>query len=202
MTFNVLHIHQLTRLFPVMWLMLLSACVTVDDPEQKAIMTPAIISVSTPDADIPKGSSFAWMSKAVNLYKDERLDTSTVQYQIELNIKKNLMDMGFSFVDVESSADYTIAYTAALESALDDDAILRRFGLLPGNMRTPKGNSRYEKGTLVIYAFDSAGDVIWRSAVQVAVDFSMESSERKERIERFVHDMFNSLPTRATREAS
>ena len=116
MMFNVLHIHQLIRLLPVMWLMLLSACVTVDDPEQKAIMTPAIISVSTPDADIPKGSSFAWLSKAVNLYKDERLDTSTIQYLIELNIKKNLMDMGFSFVDAESSADYRIAYTSALES--------------------------------------------------------------------------------------
>ncbi len=192
----------LRNIFYLSAVFILSACVTTEDPElqQKAIMTPAIIAVATPGADIPKGSSFAWLSKAVNLYKDERLDTTTIQYLIELNIKKNLTDMGFSFVDSESKADYAIAYTAALESSLDDTAILRRFGLVPGNMRIPEDNPMYEKGTLVIYTFDSAGDVIWRSAMQVAVDFTMETSEREERIKRFVHDMFNSLPTRATRK--
>lgn len=190
----------LRNIFYLSAVFILSACVTTEDPElqQKAIMKPSIIAVATPGADIPKGSSFAWLSKAVNLYKDERLETTTIQYLIELNIKKNLTDMGFSFVDTESKADYTIAYTAALESSLDDTAILRRFGLVPGNMRIPTDNPMYEKGTLVIYTFDSAGDVIWRSAVQVAVDFTMETSEREERIEEFVRDMFRSLPTRAT----
>jgi hypothetical protein len=98
-------------------------------------------------------------------------------------------------VESESVADYTIAYTAALESSLDDTAILSRFGLVPGNMRIPDDNPKYEKGTLLIYIFDnSTGEVIWRSAVQAAVDFSLDQQERAERIEPLIRDMFRSLP--------
>ncbi len=103
--------------------------------------------------------------------------------------------MGFKFVEPDASADYTIAYTAALESSLDDTAILRRFGLVPGNMRIPDDNPMYEKGTLLIYAFDNkTGEVIWRSAVQAAVDFSLDTQERKERLEPIIRGMFRSLP--------
>jgi hypothetical protein len=104
--------------------------------------------------------------------------------------------MGFQFVESESAADYTIAYTAALESSLDDTAILRRYGLVPGNMRIPDDNPMYEKGTLLIYAFDNNTDeIIWRSAVQAAVDFSLDMQEREERIAPIIRDMFRSLPT-------
>lgn len=105
--------------------------------------------------------------------------------------------MGFQFVESVSAADYTIAYTGALESSLDDNAILRRYGVVPGNMRIPQGNPMYEKGTLLIYVFDNkTGDVIWRSAVQAAVDFTLDNQQRKERIEPIIRDMFRSLPTR------
>jgi hypothetical protein len=125
------------------------------------------------------------------------MDTTTMQYLIEQSIKANLADMGFQFVAGESTADYTIAYTAALESSLDDTAILRRFGLVPGNMRISDGDPMHEKGTLLIYVFDnSTGDVIWRSAVQAAVDFSLQDQERKERIEPIIRDMFRTMPTR------
>jgi hypothetical protein len=38
--------------------------------------------------------------------------------------------------------------------------------------------------------------VIWRSAVQAAVDFSLQDQERKERIEPIIRDMFRTMPTR------
>jgi len=177
---------------------MVSACVTTDDQAQKSgvKVDPSIIAVSTPGTKIPQGASFAWLPKAINLYKDERLDSSTIQYLVEKNIKSNLASMGFKFVEPDASADYTIAYTAALESSLDDTAILRRFGLVPGNMRIPDDNPMYEKGTLLIYAFDNkTGEVIWRSAVQAAVDFSLDKQERDERIEPIIRDMFRSLPT-------
>jgi hypothetical protein len=124
------------------------------------------------------------------------MDTTTMQYLIEQNIKSNLADMGFQFVDSEAAADYTIAYTAALESSLDDTAILQRFGLVPGNMRVPASDPTHEKGTLLIYAFDNrSGEVIWRSAVQAAVDFSINNEERKKRIEPIIRDMFRTMPT-------
>ena len=178
--------------------LMMSACVTTEDQAQQTgvKIDPSIIAVSTPGAEIPQGASFAWLPKAINLYKDERLDSSTIQYLAEKSIKSNLASMGFQFVESESAADYSIAYTAALESSLDDTAILRRFGLVPGNMRIPQGDPMYEKGTLLIYVFDNrTSEVIWRSAVQAAVDFSLETQERKERLEPIIHDMFRSLPT-------
>lgn len=189
---------------PVRWLLLLMALIissscttTTAQPQLGNIkVEPSIISVSTPGATIPQGAKFAWLSSAINLYKDERLDSTTIQYLIEKNIKANLADMGYQFVELESAADYTIAYTAALESSLDDTTILRRYGLVPGNMRIPDDNPLYEKGTLLIYAFENhTGEVIWRSAVQAAVDFSLDDQERKQRIEPIIRDMFRSLPT-------
>ena len=176
----------------------LGACATGSDQSSQGSIKiePSIIAVSTPGAKIPQGASFAWLSSAINLYKDERLDTSTIQYLIEKNIRANLADMGYAFVVTESVADYRIAYTAALESSLDDTAILRRYGLVPGNMSIPENNPLYEKGTLLIYAFDSeTGDIIWRSAVQAAVDFSLDSDERKARIEPIIRDMFRTMPS-------
>jgi len=178
--------------------LMMSACVTTEDQAQQTgvKIDPSIIAVSTPGAEVPQGASFAWLPKAINLYRDERLDSTTIQYLVEQNIKSNIADMGFRFVESESAADYTIAYTAALESSLDDTAILRRFGLVPGNMRIPQGDPMYEKGTLLIYVFDNrTSEVIWRSAVQAAVDFSLDTQERKERLEPIIHDMFRSLPT-------
>ncbi len=179
--------------------LMMNACVTTDDQAQQTGMKidPSIIAISTPGAEVPQGASFAWLPKAINLYKDERLDSTTIQHLVEKSIKSNLASMGFQFVESEAAADYSIAYTAALESSLDDTTILRRFGLVPGNMRIPENNPMYEKGTLLIYVFENrTGEVIWRSAVQAAVDFSLDNQERKERIEPIIRDMFRSLPTR------
>ena len=177
---------------------ILGACATGGEQSSQGNIKiePSIIAVSTPGEKIPQGASFAWLSSAINLYKDERLDSTTIQYLIEKNIKANLVEMGYSFVEFESAADYKIAYTAALESSLDDTAILRRFGLVPGNMSVPENNPSYEKGTLLIYVFDNrTGDVIWRSAVQAAVDFSLDEGERKARIEPIIRDMFRTMPS-------
>ena len=187
---------QITLL--VLGAVMMSACTTTENQAQQGSIKiePSIIAVTTPGAKIPQGARFAWLQNAINLYKDERLDSTTIQHLVEKNIRSNLAGMGFQFVEAESVADYTIAYTAALESSLDDTTILRRFGLVPGNMRIPDDNPMFEKGTLLIYAFDNRTDeVIWRSAVQAAVDFSLDQQEREERIEPIIRDMFRSLPT-------
>ena len=198
MLMNSRYAGSLGVLFVLLGVLISSACTSTGEQTQQpgVKIEPAIISVSTPGVKIPEGAKFAWLPKAINLYKDERIDSSTIQYLIELNIRSNLAELGFKFVEYESAADYAIAYTAALESSLDDTTILRRFGLVPGNMRIPADNPLYEKGTLLIYAFDKTGDVIWRSALQAAVDFSLDKEERRERIEPIIKDMFRSLPTK------
>jgi len=179
--------------------LVIAACVTSGEQVETVgvKIDPSIIAVSTPGMKITQGARFAWLESAINLYKDERMDTTTMQHLIEQNIKSNLAEMGFQLVDSETAADYTIAYTAALESSLDDTTILQRFGLVPGNMRIPAGDPMHEKGTLLIYVFDNrTGDMIWRSAVQAAVDFSIDNEERKERIEPIIRDMFRTMPTK------
>lgn len=184
-------------MLPVLAAVLCCACTTGGEssPQVGIKLDPSIIAVSTPGAKIPQGAGFTWLSSAISLYRDERLDVNSIQYLIEENIKDNLVELGYRFVESESAADYSIAYTAALESSLDDTAILQRYGLVPGNMNIPENNPSYEKGTLLIYVFDnSTGDVIWRSAVQAAVDFSLNEDERKRRLEPIIRDMFHTMP--------
>ncbi|MDB4576040.1 DUF4136 domain-containing protein, partial [bacterium] len=97
-------------------------------------------------------------------------------------------------VDSVNGAKYAIAYTAALESSLDDSAIIQRFGLLPGNSQVPQDDSNIEKGTLVIYVFENrTNDVVWRSAAQVGVKFDTSADERKQRVERVLAEMFQTF---------
>jgi len=98
------------------------------------------------------------------------------------------------YVDSVNGAKYAIAYTAALESSLDDSAIIRKFGLLPGNSQVPTGDDNIEKGTLIIYVFENkTSDIVWRSAAQVSVKFDMSEEERSARVQRVLAEMFQTF---------
>jgi hypothetical protein len=97
-------------------------------------------------------------------------------------------------VESVNGAKFAIGYTAALESSLDDNTIIRRFGLLPGNSQVPKDDSNIEKGTLIIYVFEnSTNDIVWRSAAQMGVEFDMSIDKREQRVQRIVAEMFQSF---------
>ena len=99
------------------------------------------------------------------------------------------------YVNSVSGSRYAIAYTAALESSLDDTAIIRRFGLLPGNSQVPKNDANIEKGSLIIYVFNNKTDeIVWRSAAQVSVKFDTPAKQRKERVQRVIAKMFQTFP--------
>jgi hypothetical protein len=155
----------------------------------------AVISVQDPNIVVATGSTFSWLPEAVRFYEDGRLESEPVKSLIEKEIVNNLTANEMNFVDSINGAKYAIAYTAALESSLDDAAIIRRFGLLPGNTQVPKNDTNVEKGTLIIYVFDNKSDeVIWRSAAQLSVQFDMPAQQRKERIERVIAEMFQTFP--------
>ncbi len=175
---------------------LLVSCVTetTESPSMK-FGEAAVISVSDPGTAIMAGSTFSWLPEAVRFYKDKRLGDAPIKKFIEAEIKKNLIAKELVFVDSVNGSRYAIAYTAALESSLDDAAIINRFGLLPGMASAPKGDNEIEKGSLIIYVFENkSGEVIWRSAAQVGVEFKMSDEQRKQRVERVVAEMFQSLP--------
>ncbi len=172
------------------------SCVTetVESPNSMRFSDAAVIAVQDPNIFVSKGSTFAWLPEAVRFYEDERLQNAPVKSLIEKEIVKNMLAKEMVLVESVNGARYAIAYTAALESSLDDSAIIRRFGLLPGNSQVPQDDSSVEKGTLVIYVFENkSNDVVWRSAAQVGVKFDTSAEERKQRIERVLAEMFQTF---------
>lgn len=171
------------------------SCVTetIESPGMRFPDT-AVISVQDPNIFVTKGSTIAWLPEAVRFYEDERLQNAPVRELIEKEIVKNLIAKEMIYVDSVNGARYAIAYTAALESSLDDSAIIRKFGLLPGNSQVPVGDANIEKGSIIIYVFENkSSDIVWRSAAQVSVSFDTPMEERKARIERVLAEMFQSF---------
>lgn len=172
------------------------SCVTetVNSPGSMRFSESAVIAVQDPNIFVTKGSTFAWLPEAVRFYEDERLDSAPIKALIEKEIVKNLLDKEMVLVESVNGAKFAVAYTAALESSLDDSAIIRRFGLLPGNSQVPTSDSNIEKGTLIIYIFENkTNDIVWRSAAQVGVEFDMPIAERKARIQRVLAEMFQTF---------
>ena len=188
--FVVIFISVLTSILSV-------SCVTetVESPSSMRFSDTAVISVQDPGVSIMAGSTFAWLPEAVRYYKDERLKDAPVKSLIEKEIVDNLKQKQMNFVESVNGAQYSIAYTAALESSLDDAAIIRRFGLLPGNTQVPQGDSNVEKGTLIVYVFNNKTDeIVWRSAAQVSVKFDTTAEQRNERVKRVIAQIFQTFP--------
>ena len=173
-----------------------TSCVTetVDSPTTMKFSNAAVVAVQDPNVFVTKGSTFAWLPEAIHFYDDKRLENAPVKALIEKEIIKNLLAREMILVESVNGAKFAIAYTAALESSLDDTAIVRRFGLSPGNSQVPKDDSNVEKGSLIIYMFENkTNDIVWRSAAQAGVAFDMTMDERKTRIERVLAEMFQTF---------
>lgn len=195
MFFNKNQVYQFISIF-IITLSTVS-CVTesVETMPGMKFSEAAVISVQDPGVTVAKGSSFSWLPDAVHFYEDERLKDAPIKSLIESEIVKNLKAREMIFLDSANGAKYVIAYTAALESSLDDTAIIRRFGLLPGNSQVPQGDANVEKGTVIIYVFNTRTDeVIWRAAAQVGVQFDTPDEERKARVEKVIAEMFMTFP--------
>jgi len=176
--------------------MLAVSCVTetIESPSMK-FKERAVISVGDPNAAVLKGSTFAWLPQAVQFYEDERLDNKQLKALIEQQLVSTIKQKEMIFVDSVNGAQYTIAYTAALESSLADETIIRRYGLLPGMADVPADDKNIEKGSLIVYVFENKSNtIIWRSAAQVGVEFDMPMEKRKERVIRVVAEMFQTFP--------
>jgi len=181
----------------VIGVFLMASCVTetVESPSSIKFSDTAVVSVQNPNSSILVGSTFAWLPEAVRFYNDERIQKAGFKPLIEEEIIKNLRAKEMQLVESVNGARYAIGYTAALESSLNDESIIRRYGLLPGNSQIPQNDANVEKGSLILYVFNTRNDeIVWRSAAQVGVKFDMRSAQRKERIQRVIAEMFQTLP--------
>ncbi len=173
-----------------------ASCVTetIDSPDSMRIANTSIVSVQDPSNVVSRGNTFAWQPDAVYFYKDDRFANAPIKTLIEEQIIENMLSKGLAQVGSVNTARFTIAYTAALESVLDDNTIIRRFGLLPGHAQVPPGDANLEKGTLIVYLFDNkTNDIVWRSAAQGSVKFNAPTNERKKNIQRILAEMFQTF---------
>lgn len=195
MFFNDIRSYQFTAILIVS--LTTASCVTesVETSPSMKFSDAAVISVQDPDVTVAAGSTFSWLPDAVQFYEDDRLSDTPIKSLIENEIVKNLKAKKMVFVDSVNGARYTIAYTAALESSLDDNTIIRRFGMLPGNSQVPQGDHNVEKGTIIIYVFNNrTTEVVWRSAAQVGVQFDTPAEQRKKRVEKVIAEIFMTFP--------
>ena len=191
------NIKPLCKFIYVLLVSLLTAsCVTetVDSPNSMKFSDTAVIAVQDPNVLVTRGATFSWLPDAVHFYKDERLEDAPIKALIEKEIIKNLLAKEVILVESVNGAKFSIAYTAALESSLDDAAIIQRFGLMPGNSQVPQDDSNIEKGSLIVYVFENkTNDIVWRSAAQVSVKFDMPVDEKKARVQSVLAEMFQTF---------
>ncbi len=161
----------------------------VETKKPNEIFTP--LTVSDPGFSVPAGTHIAWYSKGIRFYKDPRIDNVGIKSMIDNTIVSVLSEQGYQLsLDVEN-ADYLLGYAAALESALNSDAVLLQYGLMYGyGVKDPLD----EKATFVLYLLDGKTKrPVWKSMVQGVFDFRDSNSVRAPRIMRIIKEMFSTL---------
>ncbi|MCU7807856.1 MAG: DUF4136 domain-containing protein [Candidatus Thiodiazotropha sp. (ex Semelilucina semeliformis)] len=152
------------------------------------------VSVASPELHLSDDTTFTWLENGREIHSDDRLKNTNIKEMIDTSIESTLVSLGFEFTAPKDDTRYQIAYTAALEKDLTDQDILSRFGLLPGYPAIHSNQSRFERGSLIIYLVDPQRTVVWRCATQAAVDFEADKESRQKRIARIVKDMLETLP--------
>lgn len=141
------------------------------------------------------GARIAWHEQGRELIRDRRLADPDLQSVIEATLRTQLAQLGLRFEQNPSQAELLLAYTAATERNLNDQELLRRFGLVPGYSAPESSTTSYERGSLVLYLIDpSKGLVVWRCAAQTLVDFNAQPETRRQRIESGIASMLETLP--------
>jgi hypothetical protein len=175
---------------------LLSACSTNTTQQNAAPrIRPVSVQVRYDTQAIPDGSVFSWSSELTGMYQDARLNHTNMDDLLKKGIVIALIEKGYGFTENASGADYTIAYTAALESALSDDDAMQTFGVLPGLVVGKDLVHNAEKGTLVIDVINqTTGRMYWRSSGQALARLEqMPQQQRQQRINQFIKMMLSDL---------
>jgi hypothetical protein len=167
---------------------------TTTEPEPEKIQEFSPLTVSDPGFVAPPGAHIAWYSEAIRFYKDPRIDSVAIKSMIDNSIVAELSAMGYQLsLDVEK-ADYLLGYAAALESSLNSDQVLLKYGLMYGyGVKGPL----QEKATFVLYLLDAKTKrPVWKTLVQGAFDFGDSNVDRSPRIKRIIKEMFSTLQSK------
>ncbi len=176
----------------------LSACAELVEPEPDeaaALGRTSLVHTSDPDFKPQPGDFYSWLPEATHVYRDQRIPEGSVEGVMRDAIRTELGARGYRYTASRADSDFLVGYTLALESALDDAAIAARYGLQPGLVGTGVDNSRYEKGTLIVYLVNPARmHVVWRAALQGLVVLDLPPDMREPRIRAAINRVLARLP--------
>ncbi len=191
----MLHVNILTafKITGLLYALFLFGCVTVgpDTDKQRTTITP--LTVTEPGFNLLAGTHIAWYSEGIRFYDDPRIDGAAIKAMIEQSIANTLSRQGHRLSMDAANSDFLLGYAAALESSLNSDAILLRYGLMFGNS-FDQPESENEKAAFVLYLLDAKTKrPVWKSLVQGAFDFEDSNVNRAPRIQRIVEKMFSTM---------
>lgn len=176
----------------------LSACAELVEPEPNEAATlgrTSLVYTSDPTFNPQPGNFYSWLPEATRVYGDQRVPEDSVEGVMRDAIRNELGARGYHYTASQADSDFMVGYTVALESALDDAAIVAKYGLQPGLVGSGVDNTRYEKGTLIVYLVEPGRmQVVWRAALQGLVVLDLPQEMREPRIRAAVNRVLARLP--------
>jgi len=155
----------------------------------------AVVSTSSPGLSFSSTSRFSWLFEDVDIRKDAPISGQRIKEILKQEISAAMQNKGFTVAPSGSPSDYYIAFTAATESTLDDDTLLKRYKISPGFNSSKTGKQIYEKGTLLIHIINAnTRQTVWQSVVQANVKTGISDDERRKNIKSIVQTMLRKLP--------
>ncbi len=178
-----------------LFLALLSSCQTVDEPKKEELLSRAAVT-SVSNLDGFTGTSYSWFDKATQYYSNPKLGDPALQGILQDAISNAMSLKGYKFNKNSWESDMFVGYVVALESSLSSEEIAEIYGVNPGLPELSNDLNKFEKGTLIVHAFDSKlGTLLWRGAIQAEVQFDSEPNVRRKRAQAAVNSLLHSFPS-------
>ena len=188
---------KLTRIIiGVLMSIALSACQSTGEESNNDTQQIAMVSVAKENYTMSASANvFAWKPGGVHVVPGEKFNVDAMRTVISSSIKELMLKKGYRFGDASSNPDLQVSYLAALEEAVSDDEIVRRFGMMPGFNRPNPDTARYQKGTIVIDIMDvETGKSVWRGAVQGFAVIERSQEERQQRVNAIIGELMAQFP--------
>jgi hypothetical protein len=176
-------------------LLMLVGC--VQEPHQNRSKSPefnrvSAVSVGRSGFLLKAGDSVAWRRDIVWLDNGEApIPAHLGKGKLAAEIEKQLMAKGLK-ITRSANADYHILAALMIGDSAEGNEIKQLAQLYPSlgavSQQLPKGN--------VLFAISNAHgrSVLWRSAVEVMVLDDLSTSERQQRLEMSLYNLFKELP--------
>ena len=140
---------------------------------------------------IPQHSTFSWQKNSQKVIQNPNIDANSIQYILASSIQGAFLEKQYQFVS--QNGDYQVAFLVALESGLDDEAIAKTYGIVPG-LSASKEPDNYEKGTIVIDIIEtSRNQRVWRGVLQGFAQLDIDIRTRQQRVKAAIKQLLSKL---------